>query len=428
MTIKGDVLISKDRKTDSLMFNGYNDAKVGFKLSENGRNMDLGWDWNSVAGSGAYFRAATHSNAGRFGFYARSSSGTVQLIGDTNGTLTWNSRRVVTATNSTQIGSATKPVYVNSSGYVTECTNTLEASVPSNAVFTDTDELSSLVDTNIAAIPQNYDFLRYNSTTQKWENARAFFSCDDSGTVVSYVGFSTASDTNGFISVKDASSNDRVTLFERNGGHIWIGNASGNYVAGVYVNTATGTGAVEVCDSSGVIKGQFWVTSAGGAKLTIDNAEDYQVIELTSGAPGGIVNVKDATGNTKVSLHLDSNGRGRVLTDKMSVSDPSYTITKSSGNWSVDSVSAKRTGNVVMLVVVFKGNGSQVTTGSNAFVGTVTGALPALPARLVTYNGSSIISASIETDGAITVRVAAANITLSSSSTTTLSGTFIVDD
>lgn len=136
-TMTGNLLISNGN-TGEVMLQNSNNAKVGMRMSEAGKNMDLGWDWNSVAGSGAYFRAATHSNAGRFGFYARSSSGTVQLIGDTNGTLTWNSRRVVTATNSTQIGSATKPVYVNSSGYATECTNTLEASVPSNAVFTDT--------------------------------------------------------------------------------------------------------------------------------------------------------------------------------------------------------------------------------------------------------------------------------------------------
>lgn len=121
MTIKGDVLISKDRKTDSLMFNGYNDAKVGMRLSETGKNMDLGWDWNSYAGSGAYFRSSSHNIAGRFGFYARKSGATVQLIGDTNGSLTWNSKRVVTATDGTQIGGPTTPVYVNSSGYVTAC-------------------------------------------------------------------------------------------------------------------------------------------------------------------------------------------------------------------------------------------------------------------------------------------------------------------
>lgn len=137
MQINGNVLIASG-VTGEVMINGNNNTKAGMRLSESGKNMDIGWDWNAVAGSGAYFRAATHSASGRFGFYARSSSGTTQLIGDTNGTLTWDNKRVVTATNNTAIGSATKPVYVDSSGYVNACTNTLEASVPSNAVFTDT--------------------------------------------------------------------------------------------------------------------------------------------------------------------------------------------------------------------------------------------------------------------------------------------------
>lgn len=41
------------------------------------------------------------------------------------------------------IGSATKPVYTNSNGVVTACTYTLGKSVPSNAVFTDTDNISA---------------------------------------------------------------------------------------------------------------------------------------------------------------------------------------------------------------------------------------------------------------------------------------------
>lgn len=136
-TMTGNLLIANGN-TGEVMLQNSSSAKVGMRMSESGKNMDLGWDWNSYAGSGAYFRSSSHSNAGRFGFYARKSGATVHLIGDTDGTLTWNSRRVVTATNSTQIGSATKPVYVNSSGYVAECTNTLGASVPSDAVFTDT--------------------------------------------------------------------------------------------------------------------------------------------------------------------------------------------------------------------------------------------------------------------------------------------------
>lgn len=133
-TMTGNLVVANG-VVGSIMLNGYNDAKVGMKLSESGRNMDLGWDWTSVAGSGAYFRAATHSAAGTFGFYARSSSGTVQLVGNTAGVLTWNNRRVVTGSD---VGNSFKPVYIDGSGYAVACTHTLNASVPSNAVFTDT--------------------------------------------------------------------------------------------------------------------------------------------------------------------------------------------------------------------------------------------------------------------------------------------------
>jgi len=46
------------------------------------------------------------------------------------------------------IGSATQPVYTNANGVITECTYTLEKSVPSNAVFTDTNNRVQTVATN----------------------------------------------------------------------------------------------------------------------------------------------------------------------------------------------------------------------------------------------------------------------------------------
>lgn len=49
---------------------------------------------------------------------------------------TW--KKVISAAEDTAIGSATQPIYLNSSGNLTVCTYTLGKSVPSNAVFTDT--------------------------------------------------------------------------------------------------------------------------------------------------------------------------------------------------------------------------------------------------------------------------------------------------
>ena len=99
---------------------GDSDKTFKFKFTQYGTNVDVGWDWAAVDGSGAFFRQANSpSSPGCFGFFARSSVGTAQLIGNPNGTLTWNNRRVVTSTNGSAIGSATQPIYVNSSGYVT---------------------------------------------------------------------------------------------------------------------------------------------------------------------------------------------------------------------------------------------------------------------------------------------------------------------
>ena len=44
----------------------------------------------------------------------------------------------VTHTASTAVGSSTKPVYISNTGVATACGHTLEADVPSDAVFTDT--------------------------------------------------------------------------------------------------------------------------------------------------------------------------------------------------------------------------------------------------------------------------------------------------
>ena len=47
-------------------------------------------------------------------------------------------KKVITTVGGTAVGSATQPIYLSSSGTPTKCTYTLEKSVPSNAVFTDT--------------------------------------------------------------------------------------------------------------------------------------------------------------------------------------------------------------------------------------------------------------------------------------------------
>ena len=106
-----------------------------------------------------------------------------------------------------------------------------------------------------------------------------------------------------------------------------------------------------------------------------------------------------------------------------------FTITKTSGNWSVDSISAYRSGKTVQIVITMTGNGSSVSAGSNGFVGTITeGPLPAAIVRLVGYYNNCPVMMQIEPDGSVTGRVLATSVTVTSSGTLPLSGTYITND
>ena len=121
---------------DSFSMPGYDGDSAGFRMTsgsggDNERdNMDMGWDWTSIAGAGAAFRSSKtgRTNAGQFVFFARTKDENenavyTQLVGNpgaTNngGSLLWGGRRVVTATEATAVGSASLPVYVDADGHI----------------------------------------------------------------------------------------------------------------------------------------------------------------------------------------------------------------------------------------------------------------------------------------------------------------------
>lgn len=85
------------------------------------------------------------------------------------------------------------------------------------------------------------------------------------------------------------------------------------------------------------------------------------------------------------------------------------TVTKTSGNSSIQGSAAVRYGNVVQFELELRPTGT-TNTGSNMFVGTVSNIpLPAIPSNGSGYMGSSAFIAELTTDGDITVRVLAAN-------------------
>ena len=127
----------------------------------------------------------------------------------------------------------------------------------------------------------------------------------------------------------------------------------------------------------------------------------------------------------------------QIVCNTMLVSDISedYVPSKTSGNWSIGSddgiyrIKAYRMGNLVQISIAFHGNGNAVSSGSNGFVGAITGG--ALPVSQITLNGfysSSILAATLDTDGSLTVRPFSASCTLSNASRAYLTGTFICED
>ena len=115
-------------------------------------------------------------------------------------------------------------------------------------------------------------------------------------------------------------------------------------------------------------------------------------------------------------------------TQVIDVSDQ-FTITKSSGNWSVDSVEAYRYGNIIQATVKFNGNGSSVSAGSNGFVGRITaGPLPVSTVRLVGYYNNCPVMLNVDPDGALTARVTAVNVTVSTTGILPLGGIYLTNN
>jgi hypothetical protein len=88
--------------TGDLYIEGSNGKLFGFKRTVNNTNIDIGWDYETNAGSGVAFRSndSTDSYKGCFIFFAKNSSGTVtRLIGTPTGSLTWGNNKVITVAN-----------------------------------------------------------------------------------------------------------------------------------------------------------------------------------------------------------------------------------------------------------------------------------------------------------------------------------------
>ena len=95
----------------------------------------------------------------------------------------------------------------------------------------------------------------------------------------------------------------------------------------------------------------------------------------------------------------------------------SPTITKTSGCFTVNSVTAYQYGHIVQIYVVFDKQSATGSKGTDVFVGTISGIpLPKVEAiRIAGYSGERMLTLTIKNDGAISVRT---NADLASGATT----------
>lgn len=384
---------SGDTMTGDLMFQGYGTDLAGIKITNSKTNMDLGWDWDGGAGSGAFFRHKLfNGQAGTFGLYARKdTTRSYELKGTADGALTWgygtstNNRRVVCATNGSAVGGTSTPTYVDSSGVVQECSYTIAKNVPNNAVFTDQYvNQAANADANVA-----YQLL--------------FEDTANSGNVIS------GTRKTSYLAYNPSTSTFTIGDKTPTGGTVSVTNLSVTNINGYALP------AVPKFSDQAVQQ----LEGGGNADYEIIFEDTSGSGEITSGArKSSNLTFNPSTGKLTVS--------GQVDCSSISVSTPTYTMTKSSGAWNVGSVTARKSGNIVQMQVFVKGTGTAVTNGGSGFVGKITGTyLPAIPTTLVSYISSVIIVCYIDASGNIDVRPYGNTYTAASGTTIEIDGMFI---
>ena len=240
-------------------------------------------------------------------------------------------------------------------------------------------ELTELTDVSITN-PLNNDVLTYNDVTEKWENMPA-----QGG----------GGGTSDYEDLDNKPSINSVTL-------------TGN----------------QTTTTLGLFSGDYDELTNKPELAAVATSGDYDDLTNTPTIPAAQVN-SDWNAASGVAQILNK----PTIPNLTPVDVTSQiTITKSSGNWSVNTYSAYRTGNVVTLYIKFEGNGSAVNAGSNAFQGNVSGIRPILLSYGTAYISSSATVAGLWSTGSITVRVTGANVTLGTGNTSEFSITYITND
>lgn len=125
-----------------------------------------------------------------------------------------------------------------------------------------------------------------------------------------------------------------------------------------------------------------------------------RVAITTPGAWTGTTNWQRATVDdllAALDLRMDA------VEVKTTNSNPNITITKSSGAWNIQNIGQNKYGNVIALSITVIGSGIAVPAGTNGFVGTIN-VPPRVRATGMSFIGTGILAAAINTDGSVNIR------------------------
>lgn len=236
------------------------------------------------------------------------------------------------------------------------------------------------------------------------------------------------------------ASNDKVTQTESTTNSAYEVLLSGSASSTTQTEGANKSANLKFNPANGaldVIGGEVYVKNH-------NNFNTFEMRQFSTDNPGGYLRVNDAEGNMRANISspngislYDSEGTstillnsntGTITCNSMSTYEVPCTITKTSGNWTVSEVNQIRSGNTIMMQIRFKGGGSSVAAGGNAFVGKLaTGLIPNWQAAyLQTYLSSTHVLCQIDTEGTITVRILGSAVNLTTSNYTRVTGTFLI--
>ena len=173
----------------------------------------------------------------------------------------------------------------------------------------------------------------------------------------------------------------------------------------------------------------FMSSTAYGSILSLNNLlENVRATIFVDGNDGGTMWLYDTSSVPTISLTADG-GKIECKQLRTTLEDVEYHFS-CNGPWSMngsDNV-IKRFGNLVYMKLSFKGNGSTIAGGSNAFTGSITsGPLPVMSARLISYYSNSILVLNIDEAGNMTMRNVGGSLNLSSSNIANLCGCFLIN-